>query len=239
MRRSGKEQEGTWTLPALCRLVERALGDVTMESGRVRPVPDVRTIRYYTGAGLLDRPAELRGRTAHYNVRHLLQLVAIKRLQAQGLSLAEVQARLLGLDDTELRVLARLPAELDLSTAEAEAGTPDAAAGLSPDSAAELAAPRGARRPDAATEDEEAFWEREPAPLAAAAPGAAAPRGATPSIAAGAARDALHGADLGGGATLLWRGGRALTAEERAELEERMAPVLRWLQGRWNEGTQE
>jgi len=72
-------------------------------SGRVRDVPDLRTIRYYTTLGLLDRPAAMRGRTALYGPRHLLQLVAIKRLQARGLSLAEVQERVLGLSASALK----------------------------------------------------------------------------------------------------------------------------------------
>lgn len=80
-------------------------------SGRVRDVPDLRTIRYYTTLGLLDRPAQLRGRTALYGRRHLLQLVAIKRLQARGLALADIQQRLVGLTDAALVRLANLPAE--------------------------------------------------------------------------------------------------------------------------------
>src|SRR5919202_2753219 len=78
-------------------------------SGRVRDVPDARTVRYYTTLGLVDRPAGMRGRTALYSRRHLLQLVAIKRLQARGLPLAEIQQRLLGLSDAALRQLAQLP----------------------------------------------------------------------------------------------------------------------------------
>jgi hypothetical protein len=50
----------------------------------------------------------MRGRTALYRRRHLAQLVAIKRLQARGLSLAEVQQRLLGLTDAALNKLAKL-----------------------------------------------------------------------------------------------------------------------------------
>jgi hypothetical protein len=78
-------------------------------NNRVRDVPDRRTIRYYTTIGLLDRPAEMRGRTALYGRRHLAQLVATKRLQARGLSLAEIQQRLLGITDTALISLAKLP----------------------------------------------------------------------------------------------------------------------------------
>ncbi len=82
-------------------------------NGRVRDVPDRRTIRYYTTLGLLDRPADMRGRTALYGHRHLLQLVAIKRLQARGLPLAEIQQQLLGVTGATLRRLAQLPANLE------------------------------------------------------------------------------------------------------------------------------
>jgi DNA-binding transcriptional MerR regulator len=78
-------------------------------SGRVRELPTGRTIRWYTTIGLVDRPAELRGRTAFYTRRHLLQLVAVKRLQAAGASLAEVQERLVGVADGTLAELAGLP----------------------------------------------------------------------------------------------------------------------------------
>jgi DNA-binding transcriptional MerR regulator len=78
-------------------------------SARVREVPDKRTIRYYTTIGLLDRPAEMRGRTAYYGRRHLLQLVAIKRRQAQGRSLAQIQQELAGATDKALARWADLP----------------------------------------------------------------------------------------------------------------------------------
>lgn len=78
-------------------------------SARVREVPDKRTIRYYTTLGLLDRPAEMRGRIAYYGRRHLMQLVAIKRLQASGLSLVDIQKRLAGVSDAALARLADLP----------------------------------------------------------------------------------------------------------------------------------
>src|SRR5271157_3490257 len=108
-----------WTIHQLCTEVERVLAvDYAGSSnGRVRDVPDLRTIRYYTTLGLLDRPAEMRGRTALYGQRHLLQLVAIKRLLARGLSLAAVQERVVGLSNAALRRLAEglSPGEKDLS----------------------------------------------------------------------------------------------------------------------------
>jgi DNA-binding transcriptional MerR regulator len=102
-----------WTLDELCEQVARALSDDVPGSldGRVRYVPDRRTIRYYTTLGLLDRPAEMRGRTAYYGRRHLWQLLAIKRLQAKGHALEQIQQALLGLSEEELRRLADVPGE--------------------------------------------------------------------------------------------------------------------------------
>jgi DNA-binding transcriptional MerR regulator len=104
-----------WTLDDLCARVALALAEDYdgQPSGRVRDVPDRRTIRYYTTLGLLDRPAEMRGRTALYGRRHLIQLVAIKRLQARGLSLAEIQESLLGLPNSRLELLAELPRDAE------------------------------------------------------------------------------------------------------------------------------
>src|SRR4051812_16142314 len=101
-----------WTIEELGAEVALALsvGYEGAPNDRVRDIPDRRTIRYYTTLGLVDRPAEMRGRTALYGPRHLMQLAAIKRLQARGLSLAEVQRQLLGLTDAALAGLARLPA---------------------------------------------------------------------------------------------------------------------------------
>ena len=93
----------TWTLPEL--VTEAAAWLETLpppKNGQVRAVPDERTIRYYATIGLLDRPAAMRGRTALYGRRHLAQVVAIKRLQSAGRSLAEIQALWSTLDDVTL-----------------------------------------------------------------------------------------------------------------------------------------
>jgi hypothetical protein len=67
---------------------------MTRANGRVRDVPNERLIRWYATVGLVDPPLSRRGRVARYGPRHLLQLVAIKRRQAEGRSLAEIQAEL-------------------------------------------------------------------------------------------------------------------------------------------------
>ncbi|HEX6357526.1 MerR family transcriptional regulator [Actinophytocola sp.] len=98
-----------WTLEQLSNRVADLLADgyEGQTNGRVRELPNGRTIRWYTTIGLVDRPLATRGRTALYGPRHALQLAAIKQLQARGLTLAEVQHRLLGISDEELAVVAR------------------------------------------------------------------------------------------------------------------------------------
>ena len=78
-------------------------------SGRVRDVPNERLVRWYVTVGLVDPPLSRRGRVAQYGRRHLLQLVAVKRRQAEGRSLAEIQAELAGATDEALAAVARVP----------------------------------------------------------------------------------------------------------------------------------
>lgn len=104
----------TWTLDELARRAGQALAAdaVHAPNGRVRERPDGRAIRWYATIGLVDRPFTGPGRAARYGPRHLLQLVAVKRLQALGQSLAQIQAELTGATDTTLHRIARLPSDL-------------------------------------------------------------------------------------------------------------------------------
>jgi DNA-binding transcriptional MerR regulator len=91
-------------------------------NGRVRELPNRRTIRWYTTIGLVDRPSAMRGRVALYGPRHLLQLAAVKKLQSAGRTLAEIQKLLLGATDgrlAELAELAELP-PIDIRTPRAD-----------------------------------------------------------------------------------------------------------------------
>ncbi|KAA1250386.1 MerR family transcriptional regulator, partial [Mycobacterium simiae] len=88
----------SWTLDELVGRVAAALESPTYPgapNGRVRELPDRRIVRWYTTTGLVDRPV-MQGRTARYSPRHLQQIVAVKRRQAQGRSLAEIQDELAG-----------------------------------------------------------------------------------------------------------------------------------------------
>jgi DNA-binding transcriptional MerR regulator len=133
-----------WTLSELVSEVAARIGALPAPTnGQVRAVPDERTVRYYGTIGLLDRPLATRGRTALYGRRHLAQVVAIKRLQTMGRSLAEIQALWPTLDELTLARMSGIQ--------------------LPPGTAAAAAAAE--RRPAGRKE----FWKSEPE-VAAAAP---------------------------------------------------------------------
>jgi len=97
----------SWTLGDLVAQAAAAIASLPAPAnGQIRAVPDERTIRYYGTIGLLDRPSAMRGRTALYDRKHLAQVVAIKRLQTAGRSLAEIQALWRTLDDQSLSRMA-------------------------------------------------------------------------------------------------------------------------------------
>ncbi|WP_305784780.1 MerR family transcriptional regulator [Symbioplanes lichenis] len=170
---------GVWTMDDLLTRVHRALAAEYpgAPNGRVRELPDRRAVRWYTTTGLVDRPSGMRGRNAVYGRRHLLQIVAVKRRQAEGRSLAEIQAELAGATDDELSAVARVPESL-LN------GTPSAVD----------AAPARPR-----------FWAATPAALPPPAPPAplvsAQPAPAAPELSTGLRE--LGGIALGGGAILV------------------------------------
>jgi DNA-binding transcriptional MerR regulator len=91
-------RDATWDLSGLVAAARGLLegAGARPEDERVNALPDERTVRYYQTGGLVDRPLRYEGRTALYGFRHLLQVVAVKLLQAQGHSLAQAQRALAG-----------------------------------------------------------------------------------------------------------------------------------------------
>lgn len=224
-----------WTLDQLAERVGAALsvdydGQV---SGRVREVPDQRAIRYYTTIGLVDRPAAMRGRTALYVRRHLLQLVAVKRLQAEGLSLARIQRELAGATNAQLERVARIPPAEDPATAPVvtAAATPRRAFWKQADHptpaalAADTPAP-GAEAPASAA-PAPTVEARASAALAADTPtsGAEGPASALEAEMAGEVV-AMQGVRLGDGVMLLVEGSRRLGDGEVAAIREAARPLL-------------
>jgi DNA-binding transcriptional MerR regulator len=146
-----------WTLSELVAEVAARITALPLpapSNGQVRAVPDERTVRYYGTIGLLDRPLAMRGRTALYGRRHLAQVVAIKRLQTTGQSLAEIQALWPTLDDLTLSRMAGIQ--------------------LPSGGAARPAPARAASRKD--------FWKSAPAEASAALAGEAAAPESPPAM---------------------------------------------------------
>jgi DNA-binding transcriptional MerR regulator len=98
------------TLPEFAAVAANAVqaSGAVPDNRQAKPVPAERMVRYYTARGLLPRPGT-RGRALVYGRTHLLRLVAIKRLQGQGLSLDEIAERLHAISQAELEALAAIP----------------------------------------------------------------------------------------------------------------------------------
>ncbi len=181
--------EAIWTLDELTERVGAALsvGYDGQPSGRVRDLPDQRAIRWYTTIGLVDRPAATRGRTAMYGPRHLLQLVAIKRLQARGLSLVAIQAELAGATDAQLARVAQVAEAAPPAAPTPPPGRPAATLRVAP----AMARPAGEGEAPAATPTPAAVsaaGEGEaptPTPATAPAAGEGEAPAATPTLAPG------------------------------------------------------
>ena len=61
------------------------------ERGSVTEVPDERMVRYYSSGGLISPPESRQGVSAVYGYLHLLQLLVIKRLQAEHLPIRKIR----------------------------------------------------------------------------------------------------------------------------------------------------
>jgi DNA-binding transcriptional MerR regulator len=229
-------QEQRWTLDELAERVDLALAvDYHGQpSGRVRAVPDRRAIRWYTTIGLIDRPAAHRGRTALYGPRHLLQLVAVKRLQAKGLPLVAIQQELAGATDSQLARVARLPADarpIVPSGPVPAVAVPD---GGDPPAVRIPAQPPAVAPRVAGVARRASFWRDRPvAAFTTPAPEAANDAAEAPE----AARPAtLQGVRLGAGATLLLEPGRALAAADLDAILDAAGPLLAVLRARGLDG---
>jgi DNA-binding transcriptional MerR regulator len=213
----------SWTIVELAELAAEALAtsgtpdtDASATTGperangRVRDVPNERLIRWYGTVGLVDPPLSRRGRVARYGRRHLLQLVAVKRRQAEGGSLAEIQAELAGLTDEGLAAIAGV-----------------ASPGPAPDKRGSSGPAAGVTAPAAAEPGR--FWARQPQQPVAEAPASGPDRDDGDSLTSGV----VYGIRLAPGATLLLDGpGREPSPEDMALIVNAARPLLEELAGR-------
>ena len=209
-----KPTTGELTLPELVEALPGLLasGYDGARSGRIRDLPDARTVRWYQTLGMVDRPAAFRGRTALFGRHHLLQLAAIKKLQSSGFPLSDIQRGLAGKNDAELARSAGV-AQKDVDQI-----IERAVLARSKASASKLAA-AVAGEPNPPSRRASAFWKAKPA--ADVSPAPVMPT-AVPSAPSG-----MQSASLGD-AVLLWNS-RELTAAERATLARLAGPLVTFL----------
>jgi DNA-binding transcriptional MerR regulator len=104
----GKEKGRKYIgLPEFAQTGSRILSqlDLEQERGTVTSVPDERTIRYYLSEGLIQSPGEKQGTASVFGYLNLLQLVAVKKLQAEHLPIRKIRELVADKTESELETL--------------------------------------------------------------------------------------------------------------------------------------
>lgn len=85
----------------------KLIADIVPRQDRasVAEVPDERIVRYYSAEGLISSPEGRQGTAAVYGYVHLLQLLVIKRLQADHLPIRKIKELVEGKTASELEKL--------------------------------------------------------------------------------------------------------------------------------------
>jgi len=73
--------------------------------GTVTELPDERTVRYYLAEGLVPQAEEKQGTASVFGFRHLLQLLVVKKLQAEGLPIRAIRELVTGKTERQLERL--------------------------------------------------------------------------------------------------------------------------------------
>src|SRR5688572_29549035 len=103
-----KERGGRYVgLPEFAQTGSRILSqlDLEQERGTVTSLPDERTIRYYLSEGLIQSPGERQGTASVFSYLNLLQLVAVKKLQAEHLPIRKIRELVADKSEQELETL--------------------------------------------------------------------------------------------------------------------------------------
>jgi DNA-binding transcriptional MerR regulator len=104
LREKGKKYVG---LLEFARVGEQILAEMGLEQARgtVTSVPDERTIRYYMAEGLIQTPGEKHGTASLFSYLNLLQLLTVKKLQAEHLPIRKIRELVAGKSEQELELL--------------------------------------------------------------------------------------------------------------------------------------
>jgi DNA-binding transcriptional MerR regulator len=104
VKEAGRKYVG---LPEFARVGGHILAELQLEQqrGTVTSVPDERTIRYYLAEGLIQTPDEKQGTASVFSYLHLLQLLTVKKLQAEHLPIRKIRELVAGKSEQELETL--------------------------------------------------------------------------------------------------------------------------------------
>jgi len=104
LREKGRRYVG---LLEFARVGEQILAEMGLEQARgtVTSVPDERTIRYYMAEGLIQTPGEKQGTASLFSYLNLLQLLTVKKLQAEHLPIRKIRELVAGKSEQELEML--------------------------------------------------------------------------------------------------------------------------------------
>src|ERR1700752_1500529 len=120
LKEKGRKYVGTLEF---ARVGEEILAEMGLEQARgtVTSVPDERTIRYYMAEGLVQAPDEKQGTASVFSYLHLLQLLTVKKLQAEHLPIRKIRELVAGKSDEELETLLGISGTSKKKTRENEA----------------------------------------------------------------------------------------------------------------------
>ena len=104
LKEKGRKYVG---LPEFARVGGQIVAELQLEQerGTVTSVPDERTIRYYLAEGLIQTPEERQGTASVFSYLNLLQLLTVKKLQAEHLPIRKIRELVAGKSEQELETL--------------------------------------------------------------------------------------------------------------------------------------
>jgi DNA-binding transcriptional MerR regulator len=104
LKEKGRKYVG---LPEFARVSGQLVEELQLEQqrGTVTSVPDERTIRYYLAEGLIRTPEERQGTASVFSYLNLLQLLTVKKLQAEHLPIRKIRELVAGKSEQELETL--------------------------------------------------------------------------------------------------------------------------------------
>ena len=120
LKEKGRKYVG---LPEFARTGELILAEMGLEQARgtVTSVPDERTIRYYMAEGLIQTPEEKQGTASVFGYVNLLQLLTVKKLQAEHLPIRKIRELVAGKSEQELETLLGIGSTAPKKSRETEA----------------------------------------------------------------------------------------------------------------------